>query len=163
MIITSTFRTSISPGRLPAAENAATRQPVAGWREGLPLILAVTTGGPLPVISIRLGALDLLGGPDAAGYADLVAAPDDALILNFDLTAVRPIACQQAPATYLQGSVTIDASGADFSGEVASTCADLSGTGVYGWVGHSDGSDGAAMIRRLKAAMHPSTTSEASP
>jgi hypothetical protein len=135
-VITSTYATQVSPtGRAPSNEGGIRE----GWIDGLPLVLSVTLGGPVPVSTITLGGLMVLG--DGADFADLVAAPNDELVINIDLSGVSDLACQKS-GMYLVASLTIDASGASFSGIVSSTCAN---NGRYVWRGWS--TEGAASIR----------------
>jgi hypothetical protein len=145
--ITSRFYTRISSTRQSSAAD-----PVS-WREGLPLTLAVTLGGALPVMTITLGPTVVLGGPDNAQFAYLLSTREDELVVNIDLADAEVVVCQQEPQMYLKASATIDASGRMFTGAVTSTCVDQATAGAYLWTGESTSRLAAETIRRLRRAL----------
>ena len=135
-VITSTFTTQRSTG--PQRRfNGGIIITQGAWVDGLPLVLSVALGGPVPVSTITLGGLVVLGGPDGANFADLVAAPNDELVINIDLSEASDLVCGKFAGMYLAASVTIDASGASFSGSVTSTCQDGAKAVDYAWTGRS--------------------------
>jgi hypothetical protein len=132
---TATYVTRRSAGRLPPASDASPR--ATGWIEGLPLTMSVSLDGRVPVTTVELGKVFLLGGPDDANFGDLVAAPGNQLVINFRLDSAADIVCSEYPDMYIAGTATIDASGASFSGSVTSICRDQSGSGAYAWTGRT--------------------------
>ena len=136
---TSTFATLIG----------TTRQPTSAWAPGLPLILSVTMDGVSPSTTIQLGDTVVLGGDDAAAYADLVAGADDTLIIEIDMSAIARLACNGSPDLYLVCTAVIDAAGASFAGSVRSTCGDRKGEGDFAWTGRISSDSAAETARRV--------------
>jgi hypothetical protein len=133
--VTATYLTRRSAARLPSPSDAAAT--ATDWIEGLPLTVSVSVDGPVPVTTVKLGEIFLLGGPDDASFGDLVAAPGNQLVVNFRLDGAGGIVCLQSPDIYIAGTATLNASGASFIGSLTSICKDQSGSGAYGWVGRA--------------------------
>jgi hypothetical protein len=112
--------------------------------------MSVAISDGLPQVLVRLGEVTVLGGPDGASYADLVAAPDDQLVLNIRLQDVHILICDTWPDLYLIAAITINASGSAFSGWVSATCSDLSGPYAYAWTGQADVALGGAQVEAIK-------------
>jgi hypothetical protein len=138
--VTVTYATQIATARLPTGTAAS----AVDWTGGLPLDLSVTVGGPVPVTTVKLGGLDITTA------VNLVAADGSQLVINFNLGGAARIYCRDKPGMYVAGTATLDASGAAFTGSVASTCQDRSGTGAYPWRGKSSDADASAVGKALR-------------
>lgn len=107
----------------------------ASWTAGLKLVLIAkqrhSKAAALPTLEVHLG------GEDVTTWASS-SVINDQLQVAVDLASSAEVACQTSPGLYLVCSALFRHDGRSFTGTVAATCADRSGTTPYHWKGTAD-------------------------